>query len=127
MAASLKNLQTDHLDLWQVHEVRTEEDLTALSAPEGALTACRWAKEEGLTRFLGITGHHDPGILRRSLELDEFDTVLLPVNPAEPHFRSFLPLAQEAAARGLGVIGMKVLCRGLLPQLQIAPLAEIIA
>ncbi len=46
-----------------------------------------------------------------------FDTVLLPVNPAEPHHASFLPVAQEAAARGMGVIGMKVLGRGILPQL----------
>ena len=56
-------------------------------------------------------------VLKRALELYEFDTVLLPVNPAEPHHQSFLPLAQEALDRGLGVIGMKVLCRGKLPRM----------
>lgn len=114
---TLKNLQTDHLDLWQVHDLRTTTDLEAIGAPGGALEAFYQAKKQGKTRWVGVTGHHDPGILRQALERYEFDTVLLPVNPAEPHLASFLPLAAEAAARGLGVIGMKVLCRGILPQL----------
>jgi predicted aldo/keto reductase-like oxidoreductase len=114
---TLGNLRTDHLDLWQVHDVRTEEDLEAIGAPGGALEAFYRAKEQGKTRFVGVTGHHDPEILRLALERYDFDTVLLPVNPAEPHQASFLPLAGEAAAQGLGVIGMKVLCRGILPQL----------
>jgi aryl-alcohol dehydrogenase-like predicted oxidoreductase len=114
---TLKNLQTDHLDLWQVHDVRTREDLAALGAPGGALEAFYRAKEQGKARFIGVTGHHDPEILRLALGMYEFDTVLLPVNPAEPHHASFLPLAKEAMAKGMGVIGMKVLCRGVLPQL----------
>ena len=112
---TLKNLQTDHLDLWQVHDVRTRDDLEALGAPGGALEAFYRAKEQGKTRFIGVTGHHDPEILRLALEMYEFDTVLLPVNPAEPHHASFLPLAKEAMAKGMGVIGMKVLCRGCCP------------
>ncbi len=126
LAATLHNLQTDYLDLWQVHDVRTKSDLEAIAAPGGALEAFRWAKEEGYARFLGVTGHHDPEVLRQALRLYEFDTVLLPVNPAEPHAASFLPLAREARARGLGVIGMKVLCRGLVDQLQVAPTAEFV-
>jgi aryl-alcohol dehydrogenase-like predicted oxidoreductase len=114
---TLSNLKTDHLDLWQVHDVRTREDLEAIGAPGGALEAFYRAREQGKTRFVGVTGHHDPEILRLAVERYEFDTVLLPVNPAEPHQASFLPLAREAAAKGLGVIGMKVLCRGILPQL----------
>ncbi|MEW6660013.1 MAG: aldo/keto reductase [Thermodesulfobacteriota bacterium] len=117
LSITLKNLDTGHLDLWQVHDVRTEEDLEAITAPGGALEAFREAKEKGWTRFVGVTGHHDPELLRRALDLYDFDTVLLPVNPAEPHDRSFLPLAGEALARGMGVIGMKVLCRGLLPRM----------
>jgi len=117
LSITLKNLDTDRLDLWQVHDVRTEEDLEAIAAPGGALEAFREAKEKGWTRFVGVTGHHDPEVLRRSLDLYDFDTVLLPVNPAEPQDRSFLPLAAEARERGLGVIGMKVLCRGLLPRM----------
>jgi predicted aldo/keto reductase-like oxidoreductase len=124
LATTLKNLQTDHLDLWQVHDVRTRQDLEALSAPGGALEVFRWAKEEGYARFIGVTGHHDPDILEQALDLYDFDTVLLPVNPAEPHSRSFLPLAQKALERGLGVIGMKVLARGLVTQLDLAPVRD---
>ena len=114
---TLKNLQTDHLDLWQVHDVRSREDLKVIFGPGGALEAFIRAKEQGKTRFIGVTGHHDPAILRQALELYNFDTVLLPINPAEPHHASFLPLAQEAMQKGMGVIGMKVLGRGILPQL----------
>jgi predicted aldo/keto reductase-like oxidoreductase len=121
LSITLKNLDTDHLDLWQVHDVRSDADLEAIAAPGGALEAFREAQEKGWTRFVGVTGHHDPEVLRRALDLYEFDTVLLPVNPAEAHDRSFLPLATEAQARGLGVIGMKVLCRGLLPRMAEEP------
>lgn len=114
---TLTNLQTDHLDLWQVHDLRTLAEVEAIGAPGGALEAFYRAKEQGKTRFLGVTGHHDPAILRLAIETYDFDTVLLPINPAEPHHQSFLPLAREAMDRGLGVIGMKVLCRGALPQL----------
>jgi len=124
LATTLRNLQTDHLDLWQVHDVRTRRDLEAISAPGGALSVFRWAREEGYARFIGVTGHHDPAILRQALELYDFDTVLLPVNPAEPHLQSFLPLAREALDRGLGVIGMKVLARGLVTQLDLAPVRD---
>ncbi len=124
LALTLRNLQTDHLDLWQVHDVRTKSDLDALSAPGGGLETFRWAKEEGYARFIGVTGHHDPDILRQALDLYDFDTVLLPVNPAEPRSRSFLPLAREALDRGLGVIGMKVLARGLVTQIDLAPVQD---
>jgi len=124
LATTLKNLQTDHLDLWQVHDVRSRRDLEALSASGGALEVFRWAKEEGYARFIGVTGHHDPAILRQALDLYDFDTVLLPVNPAEPRSQSFLPLAREALDKGLGVIGMKVLARGLVAQLGLAPVRD---
>jgi len=124
LALTLRNLQTDHLDLWQVHDVRTKQDLEALTAIGGALEVFRWAKEEGYARFIGVTGHHDPDILRQALDLYNFDTVLLPVNPAEPRDQSFLPLAREALDRGLGVIGMKVLARGLVTQLDLAPVRD---
>lgn len=126
LAVTLRHLDTDYLDLWQVHDVRTDQDLAALTAAGGALEAFRWAKERGYARFIGVTGHHDPGILRQALDLFPFDTVLLPVNPAEPADRSFLPLAREARARGLGVIGMKVLARGLVEQLGVAPIRDFV-
>ncbi|MBW1992446.1 MAG: aldo/keto reductase [Deltaproteobacteria bacterium] len=126
LAATLRNLETDHLDLWQVHDVRTMSEVEALGAPGRALEAFHQAKEKGLTRFIGITGHHDPEVLRRALEIYDFDTVLLPVNPAEPYSHSFLPLAREALEKGLGVIGMKVLARGLVAHLGIATVRDFV-
>jgi predicted aldo/keto reductase-like oxidoreductase len=110
---TLDNMNTDHLDLWQVHDVRTEEDMEQIFGPDGAMEAFVEAKDKGWTRFIGVTGHHDPFILRRCIEMYDFDTVLLPVNPAEPAFKSFLdhviPFANE---KGMGIIGMKVYFRG---------------
>jgi aryl-alcohol dehydrogenase-like predicted oxidoreductase len=110
---TLKNMGTDHLDLWQVHDVRTEEDIDEIFGPEGAMEAFISAKEKGLTRLVGVTGHHNPSITRRCIELYDFDTVLLPVNPAEPTDRSFpdeiIPLAND---KGMGIIAMKVYFRG---------------
>jgi aryl-alcohol dehydrogenase-like predicted oxidoreductase len=121
LTITLKNLQTDYLDLWQVHDIRTMDEVEAIGAPSGALEAFHHARERGWVRFIGITGHHDPAVLRRALTLYEFDTVLLPVNPAEVQHLSFLPVAQEAMAQGMGVIAMTTLCRGQLPQLAEEP------
>lgn len=114
LSETLKNMRTDHLDLWQVHDVRTEQDLNLIFGKGGAIEAFAWAKERGLTRFIGITGHHDPEILRKGLTLFDFDTVLMPVNPAEPDFDCFMDIAMnEAVDRQMGVIAMKVYFRGL--------------
>jgi aryl-alcohol dehydrogenase-like predicted oxidoreductase len=121
LSITLKNLDTDYLDLWQVHDLRTMEEVEALGAPGGALEAFHHARDRGWVRFIGVTGHHDPAVLRQALTLYEFDTVLLPVNPAEPQFASFLPLAREAIAKEMGVIAMKTLCRGQLPQMSEEP------
>jgi predicted aldo/keto reductase-like oxidoreductase len=110
---TLTNMKTDYLDLWQVHDVRTQEDIDRIFGPGGALEAFVEAKEKGLTRFVGVTGHHDPQIIKRCLSLYDFDTVLIPVNPAEPTYKSFvdgvIPMAEE---KGTGIIGMKVYFRG---------------
>jgi aryl-alcohol dehydrogenase-like predicted oxidoreductase len=110
---TLKNMKTDHLDLWQVHDVRTDDDIKDIVGPKGAIEAFAEAKEKGLVRFIGVTGHHDPEILKKCISLFDFDTVLLPVNPAERHYKSFLdtvvPFAQQ---KGMGIIGMKVYFRG---------------
>jgi len=111
---TLKTIKTDHLDLWQMHDMRTQEDIEEVSAPGGALEAFGEAKEKGLVRFIGVTGHEDPSILRRCIELADFDTVLVPVNPAEPHYRSFIAdLMPYALQKGMGIIAMKVYFRGL--------------
>jgi aryl-alcohol dehydrogenase-like predicted oxidoreductase len=118
LSETLSNMKTDYLDLWQVHDVRTKEDIAAIFGPGGSIEAFHDAKASGLVRFLGITGHHDPIILRKCVELFDFDTVLMPVNPAEPSYNSFiqsvLPMAQT---KGMGIIGMKVYLRGMATQL----------
>jgi aryl-alcohol dehydrogenase-like predicted oxidoreductase len=114
LETTLANMRTDRLDLWQVHDVRSEEDLAAIFGPGGAIEAFDRAKREGKARFVGVTGHQDPAILLKAFDLYDFDTVLMPVNPAEPAHLSFIEtVLPEARRRGMGVIGMKVLCRGL--------------
>jgi aryl-alcohol dehydrogenase-like predicted oxidoreductase len=100
----------DRLDLWQIHDVRTEEELRVISGPGGALEAFLEAKDSGKVRFIGVTGHHDPAILTKALEDWPVDSVMMPVNPAEGSIPGFLdttlPLARE---KGVAVIGMKIL------------------
>ncbi len=118
LETTLKNLQTDWLDLWQVHDVRTEQDLQEIFGPGGAIEAFEQARREGKVRFIGLTGHQNPQVLIKAMNLFPFDTVLLPVNPAEPAFQSFIDsVLPEAGRRQMGVVGMKVLCRGLALQM----------
>lgn len=110
---SLRLLQTDHLDLWQLHNVRTKEDLDRIFAADGAIHALTQARDEKVVRFLGITGHYDPHVLIDGLSRFDFDTILMALNAADPHHTPFidtvLPVAQ---ARKLGIIGMKIPARG---------------
>lgn len=107
---TLKRLQTNYLDLWQIHDVRTEEDLLAIGRPGGALEAFIAAKEEGLVRHIGVTGHHDPKILTQAVNVWPVDSVLMPVNPIEEILGGFLTETLAAARKkGIAVIGMKVL------------------
>ncbi len=112
---SLRLLQTDHLDLWQLHNVRTTEDLDRIFGSDGAIEALQQAREEKVVRFLGITGHYDPAVLMEGLNRFEFDTILMALNPADPHHLPFvdqlLPLANR---KQMGVIGMKIPARGRL-------------
>jgi aryl-alcohol dehydrogenase-like predicted oxidoreductase len=111
---TLENMKTDHLDLWQVHDVRSQDDIAAIFGLGGAMEAFVEAREKGVVRFIGVTGHHDPAIISACIERFPFDTVLFPVNPAEPAHSSFLsgvlPMARQ---REMGIIGMKVYFRGL--------------
>jgi aryl-alcohol dehydrogenase-like predicted oxidoreductase len=111
---SLRRLQTDHLDLWQIHEVTWSDDPERIYASGGAAEAMLKAKEEGKTRFIGFTGHKSPAIFRKMLSYDfPWDTIQMPVSVLDANFNSFqkeiLPMAQ---ARGIGVIGMKSLAAG---------------
>jgi aryl-alcohol dehydrogenase-like predicted oxidoreductase len=111
---TLKIMNTDHLDLWQMHDMRTEEDIEEVTSPRGALKAFVEAKGKGQVRFIGVTGHENPSILRRCIELADFDTVLMPVNPAEPQYLNFIEgLMPFALQKDMGIIAMKVYIRGM--------------
>jgi hypothetical protein len=110
---SLKNLQTDHLDLWQLHNVRTQDDLDKIFAKDGAIKALEKARDEKLVRFLGITGHYDPLLLRKAILQYPFDTILMALNAADRHEKSFIDLLLPTAVeKKMGIIGMKVPARG---------------
>ncbi|HTB94706.1 MAG TPA: aldo/keto reductase [Candidatus Sulfotelmatobacter sp.] len=108
---SLRRLQTDHLDLWQIHEVIYENDPEMIFAPGGAAEALLDAKKKGKVRFVGFTGHKDPEIHLRMLDHDfPFDTVQMPLNCFDASFRSFeMRVLPEATRRGIAVLGMKSL------------------
>ncbi len=108
---SLRRLQTDHLDLWQIHEVIYENDPDLIFLPGGAAEALQDAKQQGKVRFIGFTGHKDPEIHLKMLAHDfPFDTVQMPLNCFDASFRSFeTHVLPEAMRRGIAVLGMKSL------------------
>ncbi len=108
---SLRRLQTDHLDLWQVHEVVYENDPDLIFAPNGVAEALTAAKQQGKVRFVGFTGHKDPEIHLRMLSHNfPFDSVQMPLNCCDATFRSFeTQVLPEATRRGIAVLGMKSL------------------
>lgn len=121
---TLLKMGIDYLDLWQIHDVRTKEDLQAIAGPGGALEAFVEARVKGKTRFIGLTGHHDPEILTRAVKTWPIDSVLIPVNPVEGILGGFLTSTLPAAhEKGVAVIGMKVLgaAHYLIPQSGITP------
>jgi len=110
---SLKLLRTDHIDLWQLHDIGTMTDINEIFAKGGAMEALLEARDQKIVRYLGITGHYRPDALMEAIHRHPFDTILMAVNAADPHHFSFseqlLPLAVE---RQMGIIGMKVPARG---------------
>jgi len=114
---NLKELQTDHVDLVQVHAVNTMADLETALAPDGALAALEEAKRQGMTRFIGITGHARPWILAHALERYDFDTVLVAIGIVDRLVNGtedvLLPVARRKEA---GVIAMKVFAHGEIKQ-----------
>lgn len=113
LETSLKLLQTDHIDLWQLHDIGTMTDIEKIFAKGGAMEALLAAHDQKIVRYLGITGHYRPEPLIEAIHRYPFDTILMAVNAADPHHYSFseqlLPLAVE---KQMGIIGMKVPARG---------------
>jgi uncharacterized protein len=106
---SLRRLQTDHLDLWQVHELAYDNDPERHFAAGGVMEALEQAKREGKVRFVGFTGHKSPEIHLKMLGYNyPFDTCQLPLNCCDATFRSFeQQVLPELARRGIAALGMK--------------------
>jgi predicted aldo/keto reductase-like oxidoreductase len=124
---SLRKLGTDHLDLWQLHDLREPEELDEIFGKGGAIEAVERARADGRVRFVGITGHHDPAILVEAMRRYDIDNVLCAINPADPRRSPFLTtVVAEARRRGIGVVGMKVMAAGRLLDDRVASAEELI-
>ena len=112
---SLQLLNTDHVDLWQLHDIGLPEDVDAIFAKGGAMDALIEMQQQKVVRYLGVTGHYRPDALIDAVNRHPFDTILMALNAADPHIYSFtdklLPLVVE---KQMGIIGMKVPARGRL-------------
>jgi aryl-alcohol dehydrogenase-like predicted oxidoreductase len=110
---SLQRLDIDHLDLWQFHENIRLEDPDRFFADGGAAEAMLQAKQEGKIRFLGFTGHKDPSVHLRMLQMAEkhnfaFDTAQMPINVMDAHFRSFeKEVVPVLVDKQIALLGMK--------------------
>jgi aryl-alcohol dehydrogenase-like predicted oxidoreductase len=111
---SLKNLQTDHLDLWQIHNCRAAEleTIDKFFAEDGVVKAMIKARDEKMVRFLGITGHESPAMLKALAERFPFDNVLVALNAADKHFDPFIEnFLPTAVGKSMGIVGMKIPAR----------------
>jgi hypothetical protein len=112
---SLELLHTDHVDLWQLHDIGTMKDIHAIFAPGGAMEALIEMQQQKVVRYLGVTGHYRPDALVEALHRHDFDCILMALNAADPHHFTFqdelLPMAVE---KQMGIIGMKIPGRGRL-------------
>jgi len=121
---SLKRLQTDHIDLVQHHEILRYEDPHRIFDPEGANAALIEAREAGKISFIGFTGHKDPRIHLHMLEVArengfQFDTVQMPLNVMDAHYRSFEKMVlPELVEQNIGVLAMKTLANGTILESQ---------
>jgi uncharacterized protein len=122
---SLKSLRTDYLDLWQFHGVSKMSDLDQIFGPNGAMETAQKARQEGKIRFIGVTGHADPEIHLAFIKHFDFDTVQMPINVVDYHYKSFRKtVVDEAVKRNVGVIAMKTLSFGNIVSMGVAKAAE---
>jgi len=121
---SMQRLQTDHIDLMQYHENIRMEDPDRFFAEGGPLEALLAAKQAGKIRYIGFTGHKDPAVHLRMLEVAaahrfQFDSCQMPLNVLDAHFRSFAQqVLPKLVEQGIAVLGMKPLAGGDLPKLK---------
>lgn len=123
---SLERLKTDHIDLMQYHENIRMEDPDRFFAPDGPLEALMAAKKAGKIRYIGFTGHKDPVVHLRMLEIAaqhnfHFDSAQMPLNILDASFRSFAhQVVPKLVEQGIAVLGMKPMASGAIPQNNIA-------
>src|SRR5205807_6035064 len=117
---SLSRLKTDHIDLVQFHEILRFDDPHRIFYEEGANAALVAARQAGKLRYIGFTGHKDPRVHLYMLEVADkygfkFDTVQMPLNLMDAHYRSFSKeVVPELVRRNIGVLGMKSMANGIL-------------
>ena len=119
LEGSLERLRTDYLDVWQLHSTKSVDDVDRAFRSGGAMEYIMRAREEGLVRFVGVTGHVTPAAHRRALEYWDdgwrFDTFQFPINPIDYHQRSFQrQVLVDIVARDIGMIAMKTSADGRL-------------
>jgi aryl-alcohol dehydrogenase-like predicted oxidoreductase len=106
---SLRFLETHYLDLWQIHNLKTMDELERVFAPGGAMEALQEAHRQKMVRFFGVTGHFDPYILVEAVRRFPFDAILMSLNAADRHHLSFIDhLLPLAVKQQTGIIAMKV-------------------
>ena len=107
--SSLKKLQTDYINLYQIHSVTTEEEVKQFGAKDGVLTVLQKYKEQGIIRHIGFTGHTSASAMKLAAEMYDFDTMLIAMN----HQQKDQPFEEQpvpfAASKGMGVLAMKVI------------------
>jgi len=112
---SFRRLQTDRIDLMQIHDLHTDEQIAEITAPGGALEAIEAFRRDGSIRFVGVTGHRYPQILAKAMEAYEFDTILTSLGAVHEAVRPFYPTIHPiAAGKRMGILGMKVMAYGFL-------------
>jgi uncharacterized protein len=110
---SLGRLRTDYLDLCQLHDMQTDDDLKQVLSRHGAVKALERLKDEKIIHFTGITGHKDPDLLLQAIRQHPFDCLLLSLNAGDVHYRCFKhKLLPEAVKLEMGIIAMKVTAVG---------------
>jgi len=129
LEGSLRRLRTDHLDLWQLHSVRSVDDVDRAFRPGGAMEYILEMQRQGVVRHVGVTGHQDPGANLRALyywdEGIRFDAMQMPLNPVDYHQRSFQrQVLGELVKRDIGVLAMKTSADGRLLRSGVCTAAE---
>ena len=109
---SLKRLQTDHYDLFQVHSVLEKEDVSLWNKPDGMMKAFYKLRDEKVTRFIGVTGHESADAMNRAIDMYDFDTILTTFNPVPRRLPWRESVLKNAINKNMGIIAMKVMGGG---------------